>query len=105
MKTIQVYDPPMCCSTGVCGPQVDPVLPAFAGFLHQAKQRGYTVERFNLTQQPVAFLENDVVKAVLDGEGVDALPVIIVDGKVVLKGRYPDEAQRAAWLNNTDATP
>lgn len=99
MKTIQVYDPPMCCSTGVCGPQVDPVLAAFSGFLHQAKQRGCAVERFNLTQQPIAFLENPAVKSVLDGEGVDALPVILVDGHVVLKGRYPDETQRATWLN------
>jgi hypothetical protein len=99
MKTIQVYDPPMCCSTGVCGPQVDPVLPAFAGFLHQVKKRGCVVERYNLTQQPIAFLENPAVKSVLDGEGVDALPVILVDGHVVLKGRYPDETQRGAWLN------
>jgi hypothetical protein len=105
MKTIQVFDPPMCCSTGVCGPQVDPVLAAFSGFLHQAKQRGCVVERFNLSQQPVAFLENPAVKAVLDGEGVEALPVILVDGHVVLKGRYPDEAQRTAWLESSVATP
>lgn len=100
MKTLQVYDPPMCCSTGVCGPEVDPVLAAFAGFLHRARQRGCTVERYSLTQEPIAFLENPQVKAVLDDEGVDALPVIIVDGQVVLKGRYPDEAQRADWLNS-----
>lgn len=105
MKTIQVYDPPMCCSTGVCGPQVDPVLAAFSGFLHQAKQRGCAVERFNLTQQPIAFLENLTVKSLLDSEGVEALPVIIVDGQVALKGRYPDEAQRAAWLGDVVATP
>ncbi len=100
MMTIQVYDPPMCCSTGVCGPQVDPVLAALSGFLHQARQRGCAVERFNLSQQPLAFLENPAVKLLLDHEGVDALPVIIVDGQVALKGRYPDEAQRLAWLNS-----
>lgn len=105
MKTIQVYDPPMCCATGVCGPQVDPALPAFAGFLSQARQRGCAVERFNLTQEPVAFLENEVVKAVLDGEGVDGLPVILIDGQVALKGRYPGEAQRAAWLDGAAITP
>ena len=104
MKTIQVYEPPMCCSTGVCGPTVDPVLAAFNGFLHQARQRGCNVERYNLTQQPVAFLENQAVKAVLDNDGVDALPVIIVDGQLALKGRYPDDAQRTAWLNSSAST-
>jgi len=105
MKLIQVYDPPMCCATGVCGPQVDPVLPAFAGFLSQARQRGCAVERFNLTQEPMAFLENEAVKALLDGEGVEALPAILLDGQVALKGSYPDEALRKAWLDSIDTTP
>ena len=98
MKSIQVFDPPMCCATGVCGPQVDPALVTFASFLHQARQRGCAVERFNLGQQPMAFLESPAVKSLLDRDGVEALPVILVDGQVVLKGRYPDEAQQAAWL-------
>ena len=101
MKKIQVFDPAMCCSTGVCGPEVDPALAAFAGFLHQVKQGGCAVERYNLSQQPIPFLENSIVKAVLASEGADALPEILVDGKVVLKGRYPNEAERAAWLNNS----
>jgi hypothetical protein len=25
MPKVQVFDPPMCCSTGVCGPEVDPL--------------------------------------------------------------------------------
>lgn len=100
---IQVFDPPMCCSTGVCGPQVDPALVAFAAFLHRARQLGCAVERFNLGQQPVAFLENASVKAVLDAEGVEGLPVILLDGQVVLKGRYPDEGQRASWLGAAGA--
>lgn len=28
---IEVFDPPMCCSSGVCGPAVDPVFPRFDG--------------------------------------------------------------------------
>ncbi len=33
MTTIEVFDPAMCCSTGVCGPQVDPDLARFAADL------------------------------------------------------------------------
>lgn len=97
MKTIAVYDPPMCCSTGVCGTEVDPELAAFAGFLE--KLRGKTdVKRYNLGQQPLPFVENPLVKELLDREGADALPVVIVDGAVFCKGRYPDTTEQATIL-------
>ena len=98
MKRIQVYDPPMCCSTGVCGPNVDPALPVFAGMLQQLKNKGIAVERYNLAQQPMAFVQNGAVKEVLDEEGVAALPLIFWDGKLALKGTYPDREQRSAWM-------
>ena len=98
MKFIQVYDPPMCCPTGVCGPDVDPVLPRFAGLLAQLGGAGVKVERYNLAQQPLAFVQNPAVKAFLDQEGTDALPAIFIDGELALKGAYPDPEQRAAWL-------
>ena len=54
MKTIQVYDPPMCCSTGLCGTEIDPALVRFAALLTQLSQKGIQVERYNLSQQPMA---------------------------------------------------
>jgi hypothetical protein len=98
MKLLQVYDPPLCCSTGVCGPTVDPVLPRFAGLLAQLTGAGVKVERYNLAQQPLAFVQNPAVKALLDHPGVSALPAIFIDGQLALQGGYPDQAQRAAWM-------
>ncbi len=103
MKTIQVYDPPMCCSTGVCGPNVDPILPRFAGFLSQLGSAGVKVERFNLAQQPLAFVQNPAVKALLDTAGMDALPAIFIDGELALKGSYPDAERRVAWMRQAQA--
>jgi hypothetical protein len=40
MKTIQVYDPPMCCSTGICGTDIDPDLVNFAAMLSQLANHG-----------------------------------------------------------------
>jgi hypothetical protein len=94
MKTIQVYDPPMCCSTGLCGNDIDPALVSFAALLTQLTQQGVKVERFNLGQQPMAFVQNPAVKALLDTEGVAALPLIFIDGAVHLKGRYLTETER-----------
>ncbi len=98
MKTIHLYDPAMCCSTGVCGPDFDPVLPRVAGMLQQLAGHAVHVERYNLAQQPVAFARNPKVRAVLESEGTDALPMIFIDGELAMQGRYPDEAERAAWV-------
>ncbi len=97
MKTITVYDPPMCCSTGVCGTDVDPELAAFAGFLEKMSAKA-GVTRYNLGQQPLPFVENPLVKGLLDKEGVGALPVVIVDDGIYCKGRYPDAAEQATLL-------
>lgn len=98
MKTIQVYDPPMCCSTGVCGPDVDPDLAQFSGLLNRLKERGVHVERYGLAQEPLAFVKNAKVKVILETEGSEALPVIFWDGEIVSKGRYPDQSERVRWV-------
>ena len=98
MKTITIYDPAMCCSSGVCGPEVDPVLPRVAGMLSQISGQGVHVERFNLAQQPLAFAENKEVRALLEKEGIEILPLIYIDGELVLQGRYPEPAERADWV-------
>jgi AhpD family alkylhydroperoxidase len=97
MKTIQIYDPAMCCSTGVCGPQVDPVLVRFAGNLKWLQDQGVEVHRFSLSQNPAAYVENELVKAALTEKGEAALPLVLVDGKVVASGQYPEREQLAAW--------
>jgi AhpD family alkylhydroperoxidase len=96
MKTIQVYDPPMCCSTGVCGPSVDEKLVRFAADLDWAKGQGFMVERYNLSQQPNEFVNNSLVKDTLKKEGNDCLPLILVDGAIVRNGSYPSRTELAA---------
>lgn len=104
MKTIQIYDPPMCCSTGLCGNEIDPALVSFAALLTQLAQRGVKVERYNLGQQPMAFVQNAAVKALLDKDGVGALPIIFVDGEIHLKGRYLTDTERAALGESAKAS-
>lgn len=104
MKTIQIYDRPMCCSTGVCGPSVDPVLPRFAADLDTLKNAGHTVERFNLSQQPQAFIDNKEVHALIATKGTDVLPVVMIDGRVVSKGLYPSKEMFQMWTSG-DASP
>jgi hypothetical protein len=98
MKTIQVYDPPMCCSTGICGTDIDPDLINFAAMLSQLGMYNIKIERFNLGQQPMAFVQNPAVQTLLNQEGVQVLPLIFWDGEVHLKGRYPTKEERPGWF-------
>jgi AhpD family alkylhydroperoxidase len=93
MITLSVYDPAMCCSTGVCGPDVDPVLLRFSADLQWLATQGVTVERFNLAQQPEAFAASDSVKEALTEEGNQCLPLVLVHGEIVSRGTYPTREQ------------
>ena len=86
---VQVFDPPMCCASGVCGPAVDPELVRVAADLEWLRSSGVEVVRYNLSQQPAAFVSTPVVKAALSRVGNACLPLTVVDGVVVCEGRYP----------------
>jgi len=97
MTTIQVFDPALCCSTGVCGVETDQALVTFAADVDWAKQNGAHIERFNLAQEPMVFAENASVKSFLERSGQEALPLILIDGEIALAGRYPNRAELARW--------
>lgn len=97
MSTIQIFDPALCCSSGVCGTDVDQALVNFSADIDWAIKNGAQVERFNLVQQPLAFAEHPVVNGFLQRSGAEALPLILVDGEVALAGRYPLRAELVRW--------
>ncbi|NMF96307.1 arsenite efflux transporter metallochaperone ArsD [Aromatoleum toluolicum] len=97
MKSIQIFDPALCCSSGVCGVDVDQQLVTFAADVEWAKQQGVALERFNLAQQPLAFVQNAVVKGFLERSGAESLPLILIDGEFALAGRYPTRDELARW--------
>lgn len=94
---IRVFDPAMCCSSGVCGTSVDPALARFAADLDWLKASGVSVERFNLAQQPAAFVADAAVKSALETQGEAGLPLVEVNGEVKSVGVYPSRAELAAW--------
>jgi len=97
MNKIQVFDPALCCSTGVCGVDVDQALINFSADVDWAKQHGAQIDRFNLAQQPMVFAETSTVKEFLERSGQEALPLILLDGAIVLAGRYPTRPELARW--------
>ena len=98
VSAIQIFDPALCCSSGVCGQDVDASLVQAAADIDWAKGQGARVERFNLAQQPMAFAQNDAVRGLLERSGQEALPITLLNGEVVLAGRYPSRQQLREWL-------
>jgi len=92
---IEIYDPAMCCSSGVCGPSVDPELVRIQETLRQIQKQApdVTVVRHGLSADPQAFVANSVVAELLKSTGPKCLPLAFVDEKLVSQGGYPGNDQ------------
>jgi hypothetical protein len=99
MQEIAVYDPPMCCPTGVCGAAPDPELAQVANNLNLLAKQGVVVKRYNLSQNPGAFVQHAEVRQLLKDKETGALPIVIIDGQLKLTGRYPTTSEWSAWIS------
>ncbi len=94
-RLVQVFDPPMCCSSGTCGPTVDRRLVQFSAALEWLRGQGVQVERYNPSQQYEAFVGNVTVVNTINTQGTECLPLILVDGVIVSYGGYPSREELA----------
>ncbi len=99
MKKMAIYEPAMCCSTGLCGVGVDPELLRISTVLNSLKKNDIEVERFNLTNAPMKFIANKAVNQLVNEKGVDALPATVLDGKIIITSRYPTNEEIVKLLN------
>ncbi|TGE33165.1 arsenite efflux transporter metallochaperone ArsD [Desulfosporosinus sp. Sb-LF] len=99
MKKMQIFEPAMCCSTGLCGVGVDTELLRISTVLNSLKKNGIEVDRFNLTNAPMEFVNNNAVNDLLNTKGVDNLPAIVLEGAIMITGRYPSNEEFAELLN------
>lgn len=89
---IEIYDPPMCCPSGLCGPEIDPALLDINEAILKIKKEfdgKVNVERYLLSQQGPKFMQQPEVMKRLQLHGVEILPLTLIDGKVVKEKSYP----------------
>lgn len=97
MKTIEIFDPAMCCPTGLCGPNINPDLMRIAAAVEYLKRQGVTITRHNLRDEPQLYVSNQLINQYLQEKGVEGLPVTLVDGKIAIEKTYPTNAQLTEW--------
>lgn len=89
MKKMEIFEPAMCCETGLCGVGVDPELLRISTLFGTLTKNGIEVKRYNLNSYPQEFVTNTVINDLIMKDGVDSLPATVVDGEIVLTKRYP----------------
>lgn len=99
MKRMFIYEPAMCCSTGLCGVSVDPELLRISTVISSLKKNGIEVVRFNLSNAPQEFVKNQMVNKMMSAEGVEVLPITVLDGEIVKKGSYPSNDELIRLFN------
>lgn len=101
MSKIEIFDPAMCCSTGVCGPSINKELLRVATIINNMTKKGIDITRHNLSSKPQAFIDNKKVNDYLNSKGSDILPITLVDGEVVKVKEYPTNDEFASWSGLT----
>lgn len=97
MSKIEIFDPAMCCSTGVCGPSINKELLRVATVINNMLKKGVKVTRHNLSSEPQAFIDNKKINECLMDKGADMLPITLVDGEIVKVKEYPTNDEFASW--------
>ncbi len=98
MKTLKIYDPAMCCPTGVCGTSVDRKLVQLSNFLNSLDKNMFTVKRFGLSTNPQEYVTNSEVSKLLNEDGVECLPLIFLDDELLFKGDYTSVPQLSGMV-------
>lgn len=98
MKSIEIFDPGMCCSTGVCGPAIDPELMRMATIVNSLARKGIHIKRHNLSNEPQDFVANKAIGALLAKEGAEVLPITLLDGEIAKTHQYPTNEELSSWL-------
>ncbi len=98
MKKLSIYEPALCCDTGLCGVNVDSELLRITTTLGTLKEQGVEIGRYNLNSAPMEFVKSDVVSKHLNEKGVEGLPFTTLDGEIVIEGRYPTNAEILEFL-------
>ena len=86
---IEIFDPPLCCPTGLCGPVLDTTLLDISEAIVALQAEGRSVTRHMMAADPQAFMRNRDVYQLIRERQLEALPITVVRGRIVKTDAYP----------------
>lgn len=101
-RTVEIFDPPMCCPTGLCGPVLDQTLLDVNEMILSLQTSGIIVMRYQMASEPNAFLNNPSVMDLVKKNQMAALPIILVNGDLIKSGAYPTISEVETALNGKE---
>lgn len=99
MIKMEIFEPAMCCSTGVCGPSVNPQLLRITTVVNNLKKKGIIIQRYNLNNNPKEFVNNKEINELIKSNGIEILPITVLEGKIVQTKNYPTNEEIAKYLD------
>ena len=96
---VEIFDPPMCCPTGLCGPTLDQTLLDVNEMILSLQAEGFSIDRYQMTSHPQVFLNNPEVMRLVREQQMAALPITVVRGKVIKVGEFPTLTEIKSNLN------
>ena len=99
---IELFDPSMCCPTGLCGPTLDQTLLDVSDMILALQADGWLVERYQMTSHPHKFINNMDIMRLVREKQMAALPITTVNGQVIKVGIYPTLSEIQAHLNGVN---
>ena len=99
MKKMQIFEPAMCCETGLCGVSIDPELLRISTVVNTLKGNGIDIELFNLNSAPMEFVTNEVINKYINEQGPEGLPAVLLDGEIIMTGKYPTNEEFTKLLD------
>ncbi|PKO12797.1 MAG: arsenical resistance operon transcriptional repressor ArsD [Chloroflexi bacterium HGW-Chloroflexi-10] len=98
---VEIFDPPMCCPTGMCGPTIDQTLLDVSEMIAGLQADGYIIERYQMSSHPSSFTANAEVMKLIREKQMAALPIVVIHGQIIAEGRYPSMAEIREKLNGS----
>jgi len=98
-KKIIIFEPAMCCSTGLCGPSIDPELLRLSTLVNTLSKQGIKIDRYNVSSDPQEFVNNKIINEKLSKDGIDVFPITLLDGVIAKTHEYPTNKEISEWLD------
>ena len=90
---VMIFEPPMCCAGGLCGPSIDPALIEIQNTINKIKnefKESVDIARIDMAMNFNTFLDNWDIFEKVNKQGISVLPITKVNGSIVAEKLYPD---------------